>query len=103
MPRREGTFPSNPGPLNPEIRGTLTATEAGLALTAGTSNEKAARFWRRLGAEVLEYPVHESDAIVGLNVNQLQLPREALVSVLEREGEALHSRKLRSFDEPPFR
>lgn len=44
---------------------------------------------RRLGAEVLEYPVGDSDAIVGLNVNQLELPREALVSVLEREGEAL--------------
>ena len=44
---------------------------------------------RRLGAEVLEYPVADSDAIVGLNVNQLELPREALVSVLEREGEAL--------------
>lgn len=44
---------------------------------------------RRLGAEVLEYPVGESDAIVGLSVNQLELPREALVSVLEREGEAL--------------
>ena len=44
---------------------------------------------RRLGAEVLEYPVAETDAIVGLNVNQLELPREALVSVLERDGEAL--------------
>ncbi len=44
---------------------------------------------RRLGAEVLEYPVAESDAIVGLRVNQLELPREALVSLLEREGEAL--------------
>jgi potassium/hydrogen antiporter len=44
---------------------------------------------RRLGAEVLEYPVAETDEIVGLNVNQLELPREALVSVLERDGEAL--------------
>ena len=44
---------------------------------------------RRLGAEVLEYPVGDTDAIVGLSVNQLELPREALVSVLEREGEAL--------------
>ncbi len=44
---------------------------------------------RRLGAEVLEFPVAETDEIVGLNVNQLELPREALVSVLEREGEAL--------------
>jgi cell volume regulation protein A len=44
---------------------------------------------RRLGAEVLEYPVRDSDAIPGLRVNQLQLPREALVSVIVREDEAL--------------
>ncbi len=44
---------------------------------------------RRLGAEVLEYPVGDSDRIVGLPLNQLELPREALVSVLERENEAL--------------
>ena len=31
----------------------------------------------------------ETDAIVGLLVNQLELPREALVSVIVREGEAL--------------
>ena len=41
------------------------------------------------GAEVLEYPVAESDAIVGLTVNQLELPREALVSVIVRDDEAL--------------
>jgi potassium/hydrogen antiporter len=44
---------------------------------------------RRLGAEVLEYPVRETDAIPGLRVNQLELPREALVSVIVREDEAL--------------
>ena len=44
---------------------------------------------RQLGAEVLEYPVAESDAIVGRLVNQLQLPRDALVSVVVRGGEAL--------------
>ena len=44
---------------------------------------------RRLGAEVLEYPVGERDAIVGRLVNQLELPREALVSVIVRDDEAL--------------
>ena len=44
---------------------------------------------RRLGAEVVEYPVHDDDAIVGLRTRELELPREALVSVIVREGEAL--------------
>ena len=44
---------------------------------------------RRLGAEVLEYPVGSEDAIVGRTVNQLMLPRDALVSVIVRSDEAL--------------
>jgi cell volume regulation protein A len=44
---------------------------------------------RRLGAEVVEYPVDDEDAIVGLRTRELDLPREALVSVIVREGEAL--------------
>jgi cell volume regulation protein A len=44
---------------------------------------------RRLGAEVLEYPVADDDVIVGRLVNQLMLPRNALVSVLVRDDEAL--------------
>ncbi len=44
---------------------------------------------RRLGAEVLEYPVGPADAIVSRTVNQLQLPRDALVSIVVRGGEAL--------------
>jgi len=44
---------------------------------------------RRLGAEVLEYPVGENDVIVSRLVNQLMLPRDALVSVLVRADEAL--------------
>jgi cell volume regulation protein A len=44
---------------------------------------------RRLGAEVLEFPVGEDDAIVGRLVNQLMLPRDALVSVMVRGEEAL--------------
>lgn len=44
---------------------------------------------RRLGAEVLEYPVGEDDAVVGRVVNELGLPREALVNVIVRRDEAL--------------
>lgn len=44
---------------------------------------------RRLGAEFFEFPVREGDAIVGHMVNELQLPREALVSVIVRGQEAL--------------
>ena len=44
---------------------------------------------RRLGAEVLEFPVREGDAIVGQLVNRLMLPRDALVSVIVRSDEAL--------------
>ena len=44
---------------------------------------------RRLGAEVLEFPVGDEDAIVGRLVNQLMLPRDALVSVIVRADEAL--------------
>ncbi|MGH2906102.1 MAG: potassium/proton antiporter [Solirubrobacterales bacterium] len=44
---------------------------------------------RRLGAEFFEFPVRESDAVAGHAVNELQLPREALVSVIVRGEEAL--------------
>lgn len=44
---------------------------------------------RRLGAEVVEHPVQEGEAIVGHVVNELGLPREALVSVIVRGDEAL--------------
>ncbi len=44
---------------------------------------------RRLGAEVLEYPVGDDEAIVGRVVNELGLPREALVSFIVRADEAL--------------
>jgi cell volume regulation protein A len=47
---------------------------------------------RRLGAEVLEYAVGADDAIVGARVRELGLPREALVSVIVREGEAIPPR-----------
>jgi len=44
---------------------------------------------RGLGAEVLEFPVGDGDEIVGRVVNQLQLPRDALVSIIVRGREAL--------------
>jgi len=44
---------------------------------------------RGLGADVLEVPIREGDAAVGARVRELGLPREALVSVLVRDGEAL--------------
>src|SRR3954447_23699233 len=44
---------------------------------------------RRLGAEVVEFPVRDGDAAVGALVRELRLPREALVSVLVRGDEAL--------------
>jgi cell volume regulation protein A len=47
---------------------------------------------RRLGAEVLEFPVGEHDAIVGLAVRELGLPREAVVNVIVREGQAIPPR-----------
>ena len=47
---------------------------------------------RALGAEVLEFPVVEDDAIVGLAVRDLGLPREAVVNVIVREGQAIPPR-----------
>src|SRR5919199_1290590 len=47
---------------------------------------------RRLGAELLEYPVATGDAIVGVRVRDLGLPRDAVVNVIVREGEAIPPR-----------
>jgi cell volume regulation protein A len=47
---------------------------------------------RRLGAEVLEYPVADDDAVVGARVRDLGLPREAVVNVIVREREAIPPR-----------
>jgi hypothetical protein len=44
---------------------------------------------RRLGGELLEYPVRDGDAIVGQVVHGLGLPRDALVSVIDRGDEPL--------------
>src|SRR5215213_6707847 len=47
---------------------------------------------RRLGAEVLEYPIAPGDAIVDRRVRDLALPRDAVVNVIVRGGEAVPPR-----------
>jgi cell volume regulation protein A len=47
---------------------------------------------RGLGAEVVEYPVTHGDAIAGLPVRDLGLPREALVTVIVRDRRAIPPR-----------
>jgi cell volume regulation protein A len=44
---------------------------------------------RRLGAEVLEFPVRDNYALVGRRVRDLGLPRDALLSVIVRGEEAV--------------
>jgi len=47
---------------------------------------------RALGAEVVEFPVRQGDAIVGMRVRDMGLPRTALVSVILRGEEAIPPR-----------
>ncbi len=47
---------------------------------------------RGLGAEVVEYAVGDQDSIAGRRVRDLGLPREALVNVIVRDGEAIPPR-----------
>ena len=47
---------------------------------------------RQLGADVVEVPISEVDAAIGVRVRDLGLPREALVNVLVRGDEALPPR-----------
>jgi cell volume regulation protein A len=47
---------------------------------------------RRLGAEIVEYPVAPDDAIVGVRIRDLGLPRESLVNVIVRAEQALPPR-----------
>ena len=44
---------------------------------------------RRLGAELLEYPIAPEDAIVGAHVRDLGLPRDAVVNVIVRGEKAI--------------
>jgi cell volume regulation protein A len=47
---------------------------------------------RKLGAEVMDYPVGPEDAVVGRRLRELGLPREAVVTVIVREGQAIPPR-----------
>ena len=47
---------------------------------------------RRLGAEVLEFPIEAGDAIAGGRVRDLGLPREAVVNVIVRDDQAIPPR-----------
>jgi cell volume regulation protein A len=47
---------------------------------------------RRLGAEVVEFHVRHDDAIAGLRIRELGLPRDALVNVIVRGEQALPPR-----------
>jgi cell volume regulation protein A len=47
---------------------------------------------RRLGAEVVEFRVRDEDAITGLRIRELGLPRDALVNVIVRGEQALPPR-----------
>jgi len=47
---------------------------------------------RRLGADVVEFPVRPSDAVVGRRVRELGLPRDALLNVIVRGDQALPPR-----------
>jgi cell volume regulation protein A len=47
---------------------------------------------RSLGAEVVEYPVDPTDAVVGRRVRELGLPRDSLLNVIVREGQAVPPR-----------
>ena len=47
---------------------------------------------RRLGAEVVEFPVSDDDAIVGVRIRDLGLPRDSLVNVIVRADQALPPR-----------
>jgi cell volume regulation protein A len=62
----------------------VTDTEAALPLPLADAGAM-----RRLGAEVIEYPVGSEHAIVGAHVRELGLPREALLNLLIRGDQAL--------------
>lgn len=47
---------------------------------------------RRLGAEILEFRIGPKDAVAGRRVRDLGLPRDAVVNVIVREGQAIPPR-----------
>jgi cell volume regulation protein A len=82
-------------PLARRLR--LTTTEPALPgplVKAGTI--------RRLGAEVLEYPIAAADAVAGARVRDLGLPRDPVVNIIVRGQQAIPpcgSTRLRAGDE----
>jgi cell volume regulation protein A len=62
----------------------VTDTEAALPLPLADHGAM-----RRLGAEVIEYPVGNEHAIVGARVRELGMPRDALLNLLIRGDQAL--------------
>jgi potassium/hydrogen antiporter len=62
----------------------VTDTEAALPLPLADAGAM-----RRLGAEVIEYPVGSEHAIVGSRVREIGLPRDALLNLLIRGDQAL--------------
>jgi potassium/hydrogen antiporter len=62
----------------------VTDTEAALPLPLADAGAM-----RRLGAEVIEYPVGTEHAVVGARVRELGLPRDALLNLLIRGDQAL--------------
>lgn len=76
------------------------ATFEPFARRLGVSTERQARpdplleagAVRRLGAEVAQFAVRDGDAIVGLRVRELGLPRDALLNLVVRDGRAIPPR-----------
>jgi cell volume regulation protein A len=71
-----------------------------LARLLGVSSDEAAipaplvepTLLNRLGAETIQYPVREHDAVVGHAVRELGLPREALLNIIVRGNRAIPPR-----------
>jgi potassium/hydrogen antiporter len=72
-------------PLSRRLR--LTTTSPALPRPLGESATVQA-----MGAEIVEFPVVRGDAIVGMHVRDLGLPRDALVNVIVRGGRAIPPR-----------
>src|SRR5919199_837479 len=76
------------------------ATIEPLARALGATSDEAAIpaplvepvLLRRLGAETVQFPVREGDAVVGHLVRELGLPREALLNVIVRGDRAIPPR-----------
>jgi len=72
------------------LAGRLNATASTPPMTASALTETGAI--RRLGADAVEIEIASGDAAVGHRIRELGLPREAIVNVIVREGEAIPPR-----------